>query len=260
MPSPPSRPHNQRAFYETYHDRSPEKASTRKYPLRRAVHRDIYEQRAAVGAGWCARARCRLRVKGCCHASWRTCGAHVTGSTTRAPTSSRTRTSSCARAPCDQVVFDVGDAENLPAGQLVRLRGEHHVLEHIPDFRRGNLRAPSRRPPQQPRSSPFRRASTRVRGRSSRRKVLAGRPQSPFAVPRMARVARAWLAGEIGVDETHTPGNRNNSTFNRFPERRARRARGRGIRRVTFEAQSIRLPYVPRRSVSVSCPRSAGGA
>jgi hypothetical protein len=68
--------------------------------------------------------------------------------------------------------------------------------------------------------------------------------RTPYAVPLgLARVARAWLTGEVGVDETYA-GEASNTHIFRFPRVVHAALVAAGFEVLAFEAQSIRLPYV----------------
>jgi ubiquinone/menaquinone biosynthesis C-methylase UbiE len=240
-----SQPSQSKAFYETYHDRIAEKRFNSKYPLRRAVHRDIYDSVLQwVPAGTrVLDAGCGEGVLSCLMAER---GAHVTAIDYSRPNVEAARERARARgAPCDQIVFEVGDAENLPfPDSSFDCVVSNHVLEHIPDFRRGIAEL------HRVTSNLAIVAVPTCLNPCAWAQLGGGKywrlgPKTPFAVPLgIARVARAWLAGEIGVDETYG-GQRYNSHIYRFPRVVHADLVAAGFEVVTFEAQSIRLPNVP---------------
>lgn len=240
MPSPSQR----KAFYETHHDRIAEKRYQSKYPIRRAVHRDIYHsvlQWVPAGAR-VLDAGCGEGVLSCLLAQQ---GARVAAIDYSRPNIEAAR----ARArtlgsPCDQIVFETGDAENLPfADGSFDCVVSNHVLEHIPDFRRGiaELHRVTARTAVVAVPTCLSPCSWALLGGDRYWRIG---PRTPFAVPLgLLRVVRAWLAGEIGVDETYA-GRRDNTHIFRFPSVVHAELLAAGFEVVAFEAQSLRLPYV----------------
>jgi ubiquinone/menaquinone biosynthesis C-methylase UbiE len=234
-----------KAFYETHHDRIAEKRYDSKYPIRRAVHRDIYDsvlQWVPAGAR-VLDAGCGEGVLSCLMAER---GAHVTAVDYSRPNIEAARARAAALGPpCDRIAFDVGDAENLPfPDRSFDCVVSNHVLEHIPDFRRGIaelhrvtagaaiIAVPTCLNP----------CSWALLGGDKYWRI--GR-RTPYAVPLgLLRVARAWIAHDIGVDETYA-GRSDNTHIFRFPSVVRAELAAAGFDVLAFEAQSIRLPYVP---------------
>lgn len=234
-----------KSFYETYHDRIAEKRYHSKYPIRRAVHRDVYHSvlqwvppgQRVLDAG------CGEGVLSCLMAER---GAQVTAVDYSRPNIEAARARARALGPpCDEIVFEVGDAENLPFPDgSFDCVVSNHVLEHIPSFLRGitelhRVTAGLAIVAVPTCLSPC--AWAQLGGGKYWRLGL----RAPFAVPRgLLRVAQAWWAGEIGVDETYG-GQSYNSHIYRFPHVVSVALETVGFEVVTFEAQSLRLPYVP---------------
>jgi len=232
-------------FYETYHDRIAAKRYDSKYPIRRAVHNDIYNsvlQWVPAGAQ-VLDAGCGEGVLSCLMAQR---GARVSAVDYSRPKvlAARERARELG-PPCDQIAFEVGDAEHLPfPDSSFDCVVSNHVLEHLPEFRRGiaelhrvtaNLAIVAVPTCLNP-------CSWALLGGDKYWRV--GR-KTPYALGLgLLRVARAWWAGDIGVDETYA-GRSDNTHIFRFPRVVHRELEAAGFEVVTFEAQSIRLPYVP---------------
>ncbi len=251
----PAPPHG-KAFYATHHDRIAEKRFESKYPIRRAVHRDVYDSVLQ----WVPRgarvldAGCGEGVLSCLMAQR---GALVSAIDYSRPNieAARARARGLG-APCDQIVFDVGDAENLPfADGSFDCVVSNHVLEHIPVFRRGiaELHRVTARTAIVAVPTCLGPCSWALLGGDKYWRI--GR-RTPFAVPLgLARVARAWFAGEVGVDETYA-GRSDNTHIFRFPSVVRAELTAAGFEVIAFQAQSIRLPYVP---VDLSALRAIRG-
>jgi len=246
-------------FYETHHDRIAEKRYASKHPIRRAVHHDIYEsvlQWVPEGAR-VLDAGCGEGVLSCLMAQG---GARVAAVDYSRPNID----AAIARAvglgpPCDGIAFGIGDAEQLPfPDSSFDCVVSNHVLEHIPDFARGIAEI------------------HRVTARTAIVAVptclgplswalLGGDKywrlglRTPYAVPLgIARVVRAWLTGEVGVDETYA-GEATNTHIFRFPRVVHAALVAAGFEVVAFEAQSLRLPYLPLAGAGLARLRGVRG-
>jgi 2-polyprenyl-3-methyl-5-hydroxy-6-metoxy-1,4-benzoquinol methylase len=245
-----------KSFYETHHDQIAEKRYDSKYPIRRAVHGDIYDsvlQWIPAGAR-VLDAGCGEGVLSCLMAER---GARVHAIDYSRPNieAARARATRLGGA-CAGIVFDVGDAEQLAfPDRAFDVVVSNHVLEHIPDFRRGiaELYRVTAKTAVVAVPTCLNPCSWALLGGDKYWRI--GR-RTPYAVPLgIARVARAWLAGEIGVDETYA-GRDDNTHIFRFPRVVHAELVAAGFDVVRFEAQSIRLPYV---AVDLSRLRAAPG-
>jgi ubiquinone/menaquinone biosynthesis C-methylase UbiE len=245
-----------KAFYESYHDRIAEKRFDSKYPIRRAVHGDIYDsvlQWVPPGAR-VLDAGCGEGVLSCLMAER---GARVVAVDYSRPNIEAARERARGRgSPSDQIVFEPGDAENLPFGDgSFDCVVSNHVLEHLPEFRRGiaELHRVTARTAIVGVPTCLNPCSWALLGGDKYWRI--GR-RTPYAVPLgLARVAHAWWTGAVGVDETYA-GRRDNTHIFRFPWVVRAELEAAGFEVVNFQAQSIRLPYVP---VDLSALRGVRG-
>lgn len=230
-------------FYETHHDRIADKRYHSRYPIRRAVHRDIYDSvlewvpkhAQTLDAG------CGEGVLSCLMATER--GAHVSAIDYSRPNidAARQRALSLG-SPSETIHFEVGDAESLPFGdETFDCVVSNHVLEHIPNFELG-IRELHR----VTRDLAIVAVPTCLNPCSWA--LLGGAPywritkRTPYAIPLgAARVVKAWLAGEIGVDEGYAGGN---THIHRFPTHVHDSLLAAGFVIEAYAAQSIRVPYV----------------
>lgn len=252
-------PSSNKAFYETHHDRIAEKRYDSKYPIRRAVHHDIYQSvlQWVPSEGRVLDAGCGEGVLSCLIAER---GAEVAAVDYSRPNIDAARARAQALgAPCDRIAFGVGDAENLPfPDDAFDCVVSNHVLEHIPDFERGiaELHRVTARTAIVAVPTCLGPCSWALLGGDKYWRI--GR-RTPYAVPLgIARVVRAWLAGEVGVDETYA-GQSSNTHIFRFPRVVRAALVAAGFEVVAFEAQSIRLPYVDVGSSHLARLRGARG-
>ncbi len=234
-----------KAFYQDHHDRIAEKRFDSKYPIRRTVHREIYDSvlqwirpgERVLDAG------CGEGVLSCLMAD---AGAEV-----HAVDYSRPNIDAARRRASDlggraaSVVFECGDAERLPfADASFDCVVSNHVLEHLPSFDAGIAELYRVTRARAIVAVPTCLGPTSWALLGGDRYWRIGK-RTPFAVPMgLARVAGAWVRGEDGVDETYA-GRADNTHIFRFPWVVIARLRAIGFRVDAWQAQSLHLPYVP---------------
>lgn len=241
---PPPAAADIKEFYREFGDKIHEKRLESPYPLRRAVHLDIYSSvlehirpgmtvlDAGCGEGALSILMARL-------------GARVVGSDLSEPNLVEARRRALGAGIGEDLLrFEQGDAEALPFEDAsFDLVVSNHVLEHLPDFDAG---------------------LAEVR-RITRGRALIGLPtclnpcawvllggadywrlslRAPLSVAfGMARVVGAGVTGAEGVDEGYVSSNMPH--IFRFPGRVRRRIEAGGFRVIEQRAQSLCIPFVP---------------
>jgi ubiquinone/menaquinone biosynthesis C-methylase UbiE len=232
-------------FYRSYHDSIDQKRFHSSFPIRRQVHREIYESilkfvrpgETILDSGTGEGNLSILMAKA---------GAVVTGVDISAPNVAAAKkiVQEEFKEVGQRPHFQEGDAEALPFPDgSFDCVVSNHVLEHLPDFDKG-LREIYR--------------VTKCRAivavptclNFSSWSLLGGSPyyhfskRSLFALPWGAtRVLGAFVTGKEGVNEGYA-GKKENIHIFRFPWVLIRKIREVGFEIETFEAQTIRPPYL----------------
>lgn len=233
-----------KSIYQGFHDEMVQKRYNSEFPVRRAVHRDIFESvlqfiekdQTVLDAGCGEGMLSLLMAKK---------GAHVTGvDLSAANVESAKRLASKETTPVN-LTFTAGDSENLPfEDQSFDCVVSNHVLEHLPSFERG-LREIFR----VTRKHAVIAVPTCLHPSSWA--LLGGVPY--YALSKRALLALPWGALRVlgalisdaeGVDEAYV-GNIDLPHRHRFPWKVAQKIRSAGFKILDTQAQSLRLPYLP---------------
>lgn len=225
-------------FYTDFHDQMIAKRFRSPYPVRSAVHHDIFhsilrhidagEEVLDAGCGEGMLAHLMQQKK-----------ARVTG------LDISTKNIESAQTHFPEIRWQVGDLEKLPfADESFEVVVSNHVLEHLPDFDQGLAEV-------------LRVAQKKViiaipTNLSPLSWALLGRDQywlltkrSPLAFPyAFLRLFKALITGSEGVDEGYA-GNRQASHIHRFPWILKNKLNKLGYDQVKIEAQTLRWPYLP---------------
>jgi len=231
-------------FYATYHDQIFDKRFNSPYPIRRKVHRDIYDSilkhikpgMKVLDAGCGEGVLSILMAKK---------GAIVTGVDFSLPNiESAIEKAKKLDIEKGLLTFQVGDAENLPFDtNSFDCVVSNHVLEHLPDFDKGLqeiyrvtkkhaiIAVPTCLNP----------CSWALLGGDTYWKVSK---RTIYAVPfGILRVLWALITRQIGVNEGYA-GKKNLIHIFRFPWVSKQSIRKVGFNVVDYEAQSLAFPYI----------------
>lgn len=233
-----------KSFYRDFADRIHEKRLQSPYPLRRAVHFDIYSSvlqhigpgQEVLDAG-CGEGGLSMLMAGC--------GARVTAADLSEPNIAEARRlRDAAGLPEDVLRFELGDAEALPfPDNAFDVVVSNHVLEHLPDFDAGlaEIRRLTRRTALIAVPTCLNPCAWALLGGANYWRLSL---RAPFSLALgLARVISARILGREGVDEGYV-GQKLPHVF-RFPDRARRRIEAAGFRVLDQRAQSLCLPFVP---------------
>ncbi len=231
-------------FYAAHHDRIFDKRFNSPFPIRRRVHREMYESVSAkIEPGMTVLdAGCGEGVLSILMARR---GALVTGIDYSTPNieAAVERAREAGLSDAD-VRFEVGDVEALPfADDSFECVVSNHVLEHLPDFERGvrEIRRVTRSLAVIAVPTCLNPCSWALLGGDVYWKLSK---RSPVALARgIARVALALVTGRDGVNEGYA-GVRETVHVFRFPWVVRRILERNGFEVLGYEAQSLSLPWV----------------
>ncbi len=231
-------------FYRGYHDEILKKRVESPYPVRRRVHREIYE--SVLGH---VRPGARVLDAGCGEGVLAIMmaekGAHVTAVDYSAPNVAAATALARARGLSpERVSFANADTENLPfADDSFDCVVSNHVLEHLPDFAKGlaEIYRVTRE---------FALIAVPTCLNPCAFALLGGvnywkfSPRSLVGLPfGILRVLGALAVGAEGVNEGYA-GRKDIVHVFRFPWRARRAVEEAGFAVESFEAQTLCLPYL----------------
>ena len=232
-----------KAYYTQAHDQIRSKRFDSPYPIRRRVHREMYESvMAHVPEGATVLdAGCGEGVLSVLMAQR---GFDVVGVDLSVPNIDAAQDYLEGADLSGQVCFQTGDAENLPFDDdAFDCVVSNHVLEHLPSFEAGlrELYRVTRRHVVVAVPTCLNPAAWALLGKDNYWKL--GK-RTPFAVSvGLGRVLWAALSGQVGVDEGYGAGKEQIHIF-RFPRVLKDLAEQIGFKVVAYHAQTIPMPYL----------------
>lgn len=232
-------------FYSTYHDKITDKRFNSPHPVRRSVHRDIYNSILKfIQPEW------RVLDAGCGEGVLSLLmtekGASVVGADISKPNIEAAQQKKHDRnLGDDRLIFKLGDAADLPfADNSFDCVVSNHVIEHLPDFDQGirEVYRVTRKHAVIAVPTCLNPCAWALLGGDTYWRVSL---RTPFAIPIGAlRVLWALLSKAEGVNQGYA-GRKEIIHIFRFPWKAKKGIRAAGFKIIDYEAQSLRLPYVP---------------